>query len=222
MLLKIYLLTVIISLLPKGINLTLNDIRLRKDGLYLKKDKGSFKDDLTDIFAMIISSILPILNLISGYRAYKNIFLNKYNYLLYKTDLLLHDKVRYKDRELTEQDVYNEFRNIQYAAVEDLDESHIDAFTEMEYAEKISEIVYYLKKHNIKITDDFEGMSTFEIYSYLNEIKENYEKSIQQKEISTDEKVKEDSNSNLQSEAEIEKIEQHELKLERKKKIERN
>ena len=174
MLLNIYLSSVLFSLLPKAIIRTINDIKLKRDGLYLKKYKGAFKDELISFSSEFIPSIIPGLNIISGFKSIRELIFIKYTYMLYKTRLILSDQVCYKNRDLTEDDVYEEFKNIQDNVLEGLDvDPEIDDI--LIKTEEINNLIFYLHKNHVSIDKDLSEMSDDQVLYYLRSLKETFE-----------------------------------------------
>lgn len=170
MLLKIYLGISVISLLPKAIIMTLNDINLKKDGLILKNNKDNNNNIATDGIAVVLSSLIPVINILSAFKSWVDLFRYKYQYLKYKNELLLYDRVRYEDRELTEKDVYNEFQKTQEALLSDLDISRLSNQEEVKTLVQINNLIFFLQENDVEIPEDLTALPDDEILAVLQEM----------------------------------------------------
>ena len=170
MLLKIYLGISVISLLPKAIIMTLNDINLKKDGLILKNNKDNNNNIVTDGIAVVLSSLIPVINILSAFKSWVDLFRYKYQYLKYKNELLLYDRVRYEDRELTEKDVYNEFQKTQEALLSDLDISRLSNQEEVKTLVQINNLIFFLQENDVEIPEDLTALPDDEILEVLQEM----------------------------------------------------
>ncbi len=170
MLLKIYLGISVISLLPKAIIMTLNDINLKKDGLVLKNNKDNNNNIVTDGIAVVLSSLIPVINILSAFKSWVDLFRYKYQYLKYKNELLLYDRVRYEDRELTEKDVYNEFQKTQEALLSDLDISRLSNQEEVKTLVQINNLIFFLQENDVEIPEDLTALPDDEILEVLQEM----------------------------------------------------
>ena len=170
MLLKIYLGISIVSLLPKAVIMTLNDINLKKDGLVLRDTKENNSEIAIHGVAVVLASTIPVINILSAYKAWNDLFHYKYQYLRYKNDLILFNKVTYKDREFTSKDAYAEFKKVQDSLFEDLDINKFSNKEEINTLIKINNLIYYLQERDVDLHDDLTALEDDEVLAYLQEL----------------------------------------------------
>ncbi len=168
---EIYLTSVIFGFTPYLIERTVYQYKISKEGYEYNKDNNFFVDDIMEILGEIISSMIPVLNIVKGFKHLNNFKNFKTDYAKYKLDLLIEDKI-YKEYDSKEEKYKDIFYTI--ADTYDMDE---DDKKEFDIAIKIASLYEYACDNDYEIDDDFYYMSIDAKYNYLKDVKEKIDSS---------------------------------------------
>lgn len=167
--LQIYLISVIYGFMPYLIERTLYQHKISKEGYKYNKINNSFIDDFMEILDELISSMIPIYNIVKGTKYIFELINVKTEYSNYKLGLLVKEKI-YKDYNSKEEQFKDMFYT--FGDMLGMDENDKKQFDKMI---QIASLYEYACDNNFEICDNFDNMSIDNKYNYLKDAKEKIE-----------------------------------------------
>ena len=185
MILNIYIGTVLFALIPYALDRTITSIRLKKDKYKILSNKEDNRKEIAEFLVDMTLDFIPVINLFNGISHIRKLINNKLNYNIYKAQSLIDNKVIVNNKELSEEERFNEIDKTNIDLIDDFELTQEEK-EKLKKAIDVIALLAYFKNNNYYVDDKVKDMSINDAYDYLSQLKEEYES---KKELTRREKI---------------------------------